>query len=245
MDEQQTPKSSEINLKIKITPVRIYLAGVLSAVIIIALPGAFLAYYHGKAATGAVAQNPPVVQQPTAGQPTAAPAKVNFTITKDDHVLGASNAKVTLVEFSDFECPYCSALAPTLGQILKDYAGKVRLVYKQFPLSFHQYAAKAAEASECASEQGKFWEMHDLMFANQSQLSDTIFSTWAKQLGLNVSKFDSCVSSNKYAARIQADQQLGSQSGVDGTPATFVNGQLVSGAVPYADFKSIIDAALK
>jgi len=241
MDEQLNPKSSELTLKIKITPTRIYLAGVLSAIIIVALPVGLLSYYRGVKSVGGVQANPPTVQQPTA----QAPAKVNFTITKDDHVRGASNAKVTLVEFSDFECPYCGNLSPTLDQILKDYSGKVRLVYKHFPLSFHQNAMPAAIASECASEQGKFWEMHDKIYAGQTQLSASQLTVWAKSLGLNMTKYDSCVSSNKYASRIQADMQLASESGVDGTPATFVNGELVSGALPYASFKALIDAALK
>jgi protein-disulfide isomerase len=244
MEEQLNSK--EITLKIKITPVRLFLGGFMSAVIIIALPVGLLSYYRGtKAVPGAAAYNPPTAQQPTAQQPTAAPAKVNFTITKDDHVRGASNAKVTLVEFSDFQCPYCGNLSPTLDQILKDYSGKVRLVYKHFPLSFHPNAMPAAIASECASEQGKFWELHDKIYANQDQLSTDQLTVWAKSLGLNMDQYNSCVSSNKYAARIQADQQLGSQSGVDGTPATFINGELVSGALPYSSFKQLIDAALK
>lgn len=241
MDEQ----SKEITLKIKITPVRLFLGGFLSAIIIIALPVGLLSYYRGAKTVPSVVAYNPTAEQPTAGQPTMPPAKVDFTITKDDHVRGAKNAKVTLVEFSDFECPYYGNLSPTLEQILKDYSGKVRLVYKHFPLSFHANALPAALASECASEQGKFWEMHDKIYANQDKLSAATLSTWAKEIGLNMSKYDSCVSSNKYSERIQSDMQLGSQSGVDGTPATFVNGELVSGALPYASFKQLIDAALK
>ena len=239
MDEQLNSK--EITLKIKITPTRTYLAGFLSAIIIVALPVGLLSYYRGaKTVEGAAAYNPP-----SAGQPTQAPAKVDFKITSSDHVRGAKNAKVTLVEFSDFECPFCGRHAPTMDKILKDYAGKVRLVFKHFPLSFHQQAMLAANASECASEQGKFWEMHDKIFANQDNLSAADYSAWAKELGLNMSQFDGCLSSNKYQARIQSDMQLGSQSGVDGTPATFVNGQLLSGAQPYESFKTLIDAELK
>jgi len=147
-----------------------------------------------------------------------------------------------LVEFSDFECPFCGRHYQTLKKILSDYKGKVRLVYKHFPLGFHPNAQKAAEASECASEQGKFWEYHDKLFENQpTGYSLEKFKQWAKDLGLNSSKFNDCLDSGKYAKKVQADYQEGLQKGVNGTPATFVNGQLVSGALPYEAFKQIID----
>lgn len=170
---------------------------------------------------------------------------VQFEITKNDHILGDFNAPITLVEFSDFECPFCERHYPTLKKILNDYKGKVRLVYKHFPLSFHPNAQKAAEASECADEQGKFWEYHDKLFENQPNgYSLEKFKQWAKDLGLNTSKFNECLDSGKYAQKVQADYQEGIQKGVQGTPATFVNGQLVSGALPYEVFKQIIDQEL-
>lgn len=196
-----------------------------------------------------------VVQDTTAptpsNQPAAAPsaadqaptAKQTFNITKSDHVRGDFNAPITLVEFSDFECPFCERHYPTLNQIISNYKGKVRLVYKHFPLSFHPSAQKAAESSECASEQGKFWEYHDKIFTNQpSGLSLDKFKQWAVELKLNAKKFNDCLDSGKYAAKVQADSQEGAQKGVSGTPATFVNGQLVSGAVSYEQFKQIIDS---
>lgn len=170
---------------------------------------------------------------------------VQFEITQDDHVRGDFNAPITLVEFSDFECPFCVRHYPTLKKILNDYKGKVRLVYKHFPLGFHPNAQKAAEASECASEQGKFWEYHDKLFENQPNgYSLGKFKQWAKDLGLNMNKFNDCLDSGKYAQKVQADYQEGLQKNVQGTPATFINGLLVSGALPYETFKQIIDSLL-
>ncbi|MFH0804617.1 MAG: DsbA family protein, partial [Patescibacteria group bacterium] len=122
---------------------------------------------------------------------------------------------------------------------------KVRLVYKHFPLSFHPNSQKAAEASECASEQGKFWEYHDKLFDNQpSGFSVDKFKQWAKDLNLDTAKFNGCLDSGTYAKKVQADEQEGQQKGVNGTPATFINGQLVSGALPYDTFTQAIDASL-
>ena len=130
-----------------------------------------------------------------------------------------------------------------MNQIISNYQGRVRLVYKHFPLSFHPNAQKAAESSECASEQGKFWEYHDKLFTNQSNgYSTDKFKQWAVELKLNAKKFNDCLDSGKYASKVQADAQEGAQKGVNGTPATFVSGQLVSGAVPYESFKQIIDS---
>lgn len=187
--------------------------------------------------------NQPAANQPS-GEPTADPTKL-AKVTDADHIRGDKNAKVTLIEFSDFQCPYCGRVEPTIEKILKDYSGKVRLVYRHFPLSFHENAQKAAEASECASEQGKFWEMHDKMYANQTTLTVDDLKGYAKGLGLNTSQFNSCLDSGKYASKVSAQEAEGQAAGVNGTPATFVNGTLVSGAVPYEQFKAAIDAALK
>ena len=169
----------------------------------------------------------------------------DFSITKDDHVRGEFEAPITLVEYSDFECPFCERHYPTLKKILSDYAGQVRLVYKHFPLGFHPNAQKAAEASECADEQGKFWEYHDKLFANQpGGYGLDKFKQWAEDLDLNVAKFNDCLDAGKYAGKVQADETDGQGRGVQGTPATFVNGQLVSGAVPYESFQSVIDQIL-
>ncbi len=168
-----------------------------------------------------------------------------FNITKSDHVRGDFNAPVTLVEYSDFQCPFCGKHFPTLNKVLSDYTGKVRLVYKHFPLGFHENAQKAAEASECANEQNKFWEYHDKLFENQaSGFSLANFKQWANDLSLNASKFNDCLDSGKYASKVQADATDGQSRGVQGTPTTFVNGQAVSGAVPYESLKAVIDQVL-
>lgn len=183
-------------------------------------------------------------QEPLVAEENA-PLVRTFTITKDDNIRGDFNAPITLVEFSDFECPFCERHYPTLNKVLADYKGKVRLVYKHFPLGFHPNAPKAAEASECAGEQKKFWEYHDKLFDNFNLgYSLENFKKWAKDLGLNASQFNDCLDSGKFVQKVQADYQEGSQKGVQGTPATFVNGQLVSGALPYESFKQIIDGLL-
>lgn len=180
--------------------------------------------------------------QPQAAAVPTAGSKQNFEITKDDHVRGNFNAPITLVEYSDFECPYCEKIYPTFKKILSDYPDQVRLVYKSFPLSFHPNAQKAAEAAECADEQNKFWEYHDVLFDNQAGgFSLSNFKQWAEDLKLNTKKFNNCLDSGKYAEKVKTDETDGQTRGVNGTPATFVNGQLVSGAVPYESFKSIID----
>jgi protein-disulfide isomerase len=174
-----------------------------------------------------------------------APTKVDITLKDTDHVRGDADAKVTLVEYSDFECPYCQTLNTTLDQILTDYKGKVKLVYRYFPLtSIHANAQKAAEAAECAGDQDKFWEMHDKLFANQSALTVTDLKKYAKDLGLNTTTFNNCLDKGTDAAIVTSDQTEGESYGVNGTPATFINGTLVSGALPYASFKTAIDAAL-
>lgn len=168
-------------------------------------------------------------------------------VTSDDHIKGSANAKVTLIEYSDFECPYCLRHKATIDQILQDYGDKVRLVFRQFPLtSIHPEAEKAAEASECAAEQGKFWEMYEKIFADNAAgtMSVDKWKEEAKNLKLNTSKFNDCLDSGKYASKISQQASAGGAAGVEGTPATFVNGELVSGAVPYAQLKQVIDSKL-
>jgi len=166
-------------------------------------------------------------------------------ITKDNHVRGDLNAPVMLVEFSDFQCPYCSRVHPTLAQLVDDYNGKVAWAYKHFPLDqLHPYARKAAEASECASEQGKFWEYSDGLYANQQLINQDYFSTLAEELGLNTAKFNDCLTSEKYKDLVKANEQEAVAVGVTGTPGIYVNDQLVKGALPYDSFKQIIDSIL-
>jgi protein-disulfide isomerase len=158
---------------------------------------------------------------------------------------GPAGAAVTVVVFSDFQCPYCSRLKPTLEQLLANYPSQVRLVFRQFPLSFHAQAQKAAEASLCANDQGKFWEMHDAMFADQSALAVDTLKAKAAQLGMNAQAFGGCLDSGEKAGRVKADLEAGTAAGVSGTPAMFLNGRFVNGAVPLEDIAKVVDDELR
>lgn len=158
---------------------------------------------------------------------------------------GPNDAKVTIVEFSDFECPYCSRAEESVNQVMEKYAGKVRIVFRHFPLSFHPNAPKAAEASACADEQGKFWEMHKQLFANQKGLTVPELKQHAAAIGLDQAKFDACLDGGGKKGLVDADTKAGSEAGVNGTPAFFINGKLLSGAQPFSEFEKVIEAELK
>ena len=187
-------------------------------------------------------------QAPQAG------AKVNVS-ADDDPFLGNEKAKVTVIEFSDFQCPFCRAMwRNTLPQIKKDYidTGKIKFVYRDFPLGFHPGAIPAAEGSECARDQGKFWEMHDKIFEEQDkqgqgtiQFGKPDVVKWASEIGLNMSQFNQCLDSGKYKAEVEKDIADGTAAGVSGTPSTFVNGRILVGAQPYSSFKALIEEELK
>jgi len=199
----------------------------------------------GKAGTAQVTPTPEVA----AGQPTPVilGAEGIAKIAETGQVLGEEKAKVTIVEFSDFQCPYCARYTTeTFPQIEKDYikTGKVRYIFHNYPLTFHQYAQKAAEAAECAGNQGKFWEMHDKMFEIQEKLTVADLKAYATSLGLNSSEFASCLDSGTLKDKVQADLDLGQSVGVEGTPAFFINGKLVAGAMPYENFQSMIEEEL-
>jgi protein-disulfide isomerase len=157
---------------------------------------------------------------------------------------GPKDAPITIVEFSDFECPYCGAAHDTVEQVMSTYAGKVRLVYRQFPLSFHPHAEKAAEASLCAADQGKFWEYHDVLFKNQKKLDPTDLKAFASEVGMDGQKFGQCLESGDKKKAVDADQQAGLAAGVGGTPAFFINGIFLNGALPIDEFKKVIDLEL-
>jgi protein-disulfide isomerase len=151
--------------------------------------------------------------------------KVHKLPLASSKIRGNPEAPVTIVEFSDFQCPYCSRLQPTLKQVLEAYPNEAKLVYKDFPLSFHKQAKNAAKAAHAAGEQGKYWEMHDLIFEKYNKLTEEMFKEFAEKLGLDMGRFTADYESNKYDKQIQQDINLGRSVGVSGTPTLFVNGK--------------------
>jgi protein-disulfide isomerase len=172
------------------------------------------------------------------------PIRVEVAATGPAHG-GSASAPVTIVEFSDFQCPFCSRLTPTIKQVEQKYGDKVRVVFRQYPLPFHQNAQKAAEASLCALDQGKFWELHDAMFADQNALGVDQLKATAAKLGVNADKFNKCLDSGEKAAAISLDQKAGQAAGVNGTPALFVNGRFINGAVPLEQITTVVDDELR
>lgn len=160
--------------------------------------------------------------------------------------MGKEDAPVTLIEFSDFQCPFCNRFAPTLKQVNEKYGDKVRIVYRQYPIpSIHPFAFKASEASLCANEQGKFWELHDWMFANQSRLGVADLKQKAGEMGMDRKKFDTCLDTGRYVEQVQRDMADGVKVGITGTPAVFINGvELKGGAVPFETVAAAIDQEL-
>jgi protein-disulfide isomerase len=171
---------------------------------------------------------------------TAPPSTYNVN-TLGNPSKGSGN--VTIVEFSDYECPACGALEPVVKRITSEYAGKVKLVYMDYPLGIHPFAQKAAEASECAADQGKFWEYHDKLFENQQALGSADLKGYAEQLGLDMTKFNTCLDTGAKKAEVAADYEEGGRAGVPGTPTFFVNGKKLVGP-SYDQLKAAVDEAL-
>jgi protein-disulfide isomerase len=216
----------------------------------LSLSGKIASLTNNQINTGNIRETQPLQgNQPIANQQPSQPQRIEVSLD-DDPVKGSPNAKVTIVEFSDFQCPFCQRFfLQTLPKIEEKYikTGKVRFVYRDFPLNFHQYAQKAAEAAECADEQGKFWDYHDILFQKQSEWAaagESKFKEYAQQLGLDMQKFNQCLDSGKYANEVQKDYNDGLKYGVSGTPTFFINGREVIGAQPYSVFEQIIEQEL-
>ncbi|NQV90446.1 thioredoxin domain-containing protein [Candidatus Uhrbacteria bacterium] len=191
----------------------------------------------GAAAAAAVA----AVPTPTA---TGVPA-----VTDADHIRGNKDAAITIIEYSDFQCPYCSRFHPTMLQVMEEYTDSVRWVFRHFPLSFHPEAVPSANAAECAGAQDKFWEYADELFANQTSLSSEFYAQLAADLGLNVSKWQTCFDEGTYNDVIEAQAQAGGAAGVSGTPGSFVidqdgNAIPIKGALPFSSVAAAIDSVL-
>ena len=210
---------------------------------------------NGDGGAPAVAQVSPTAQPSPAVQPTPTPVVVEDVSADDDPFWGPEDAPVTIIEFSEFLCPYCQRFAvETLPQIKQAYEGKVRYVYRDF-IVHGETAMKISEATECADDQEKFWEYHDNLWVNYNALGqqagagiDALTSTlkgYASDLGLDTATFDDCLDTGKHTAEVQKDSQDAGSYGVRGTPGFFINGQPVSGAQPFSVFQQVIDAALE
>ncbi len=218
------------------TPVAILVMGAMISLSVLAAGGINLSFEKGMG-------DDQVVGEPAPNGDTAP------QLTKDDYIKGNPNAPITIVEFSDFQCPFCKQFHPTVKQALAEYGDKVRLVYRHFPLDqIHSEARPAAEASECVGEQkgGEgFWQFADAMFAQQERLGLAFYREVAGQIGVNLAQYDTCVATRKYKDKVEAQQAEGVRLGVNGTPGTFVNAVPVRGALPYANLKAIIEAELQ
>lgn len=173
------------------------------------------------------------------------PPRQEVPIATTDPSIGQTGAEVTLVEFSDFQCPYCQRASTTLSEIRQKYGDRVRIVWKDFPLQhIHEHAFTAAAASHCAADQGKYWQYHDRLFANQQALSPEHLKHYAADIGLRAAEFNACLDSGKYEARVKDSLELGKRLGVNSTPTIYINGRITTGAAPYEMFAQIIDEEL-
>lgn len=171
---------------------------------------------------------------------------MSMQVTSQDHVKGDENAKITLIEYADFECPYCARAYQSLAALMPKYGKDVRLVYRHFPLTdMHPDAQPAAEASEAAGAEGKFWEMHDALFEGQDDLSDDAITDMAQDIGLDAGKFQDAWQSGKFAKRVESDAATASQAGVHRTPTFFINGVQFDGDSDEASLDAALGAALK
>jgi protein-disulfide isomerase len=179
----------------------------------------------------------------------AAGVKVNLqpprvAVNAEGPSRGGADAPVTIIEFSDFECPFCGRAVETLQRVEKTYGDKVRVVFRDYPLAMHRTAKRAAEASHCANEQGKFWEMHDKLFSKGGPITDADLTRYAVQIALDRPAFDACLSSGKFKEAWKPSMDEGQRVGVQSTPTFFINGRLIVGAANYEQFARVIDEEL-
>jgi len=254
-------ESKRNNLFDVISPAQTFVFGIVAGIMTLCTIGFFVLlsimltggnFAMAKTSGGNAVAAAPNAAAPTAAAPTAARQVTIDIDEKNDHILGDKNAKVTIVEFSDAECPFCSRFHPTMQQVMADYDGDVRWIFRHFPLeSIHPTARKLAVASECAAQQGKFWEFTDQLYERQGSFSaDTVIKGLAKELGLNASKFDSCFDGRETDNLVQDDLNAATAAGCTGTPCSIVidkdgNTTPINGAFPIDRVKAIIDPLLK
>lgn len=248
-NEDNTKHMSDSSLG-AFSPKQTFLFGLVGGILILCTVGFFVLLgvmlSNDAEASGTVTRTAPAVNQPTNNQPTAPgiATKPRAVDEKEDHIRGAKNAKVTVIEYSDFECPFCARFHPTMQRLIENYPNDVRWVYRHFPLeSIHPKARPLAVASECASEQGKFWEFADAIIEDTGAGS---LESYATKVGLNYAKLQSCVDSGKYDDVVSADAQEAVAAGGQGTPFSVIigpDGEMVplSGAQPY----EAVEAAVK
>jgi protein-disulfide isomerase len=169
-----------------------------------------------------------------------------FMISTDDPFIGSPNAEVHIVEFADFQCPFSKKAKPIVADIIKTYGDKIHFIYRDFPLQNHPYSQKAAEAAECAQDQGKFWELHNKIFDNQKDLTDKDLKKYAFEVGMpDMVKFNKCFDSGKYEQEVKNDYSVAEKAGARGTPTFFINGEIIHGAVTKEELVGMIEKYLK
>lgn len=178
-----------------------------------------------------------------------APVDQNLLLNENSHKIAAPNSKVTIVEFGDYQCPACAAAHPIIKKILSEYDGKINFVFRNYPLPMHKNAQKAAQAAEAAATQGKFWQMHDKLYENQTKWAEVgdpqeIFIDYASELGLDKEVFKKELNDNKYTGLINSDSNDGEKLGVNSTPTFFFNGNKITGGATYSNLKELIDKDL-
>lgn len=261
----EQPQKNSMTFSLDVTPKKLFFSGFAIGLLVMAIPLAYTASKAGASISfgnsgGTVAAgdpSPSAVPSPSA-QPGAAQAAGKVKpVSKEDHVRGTKNADITVIEYSDLECPFCKRYHPTVQQLMKEYNGKIAWVYRHFPLSFHANAQKEAEGSECVAELGgsdKYWKFIDTIFertaGNGTGIALDALAPLAKEVGVDEQKFKQCLDSGKYAKSIQQSTAEGQTAGVDGTPGTILvrkdgKTRLVSGAVPYEELKAQVEGLLK
>lgn len=237
------------------SPKLTFFMGIAVGVALVSIVGFIALASYAAGGSGNWLAKAPSLNNPTpnaeVGDQPNQPAQVNIAVKDTDYIRGEKNAPVTIISYSDLECPFCKRFHPEALKILQEFPGKVRLVYRHFPLSFHQNAAKQAEAAECVGKLGgadKYWSFIDKIFARTTS-NGTGFAldklpALAAEVGVSQSKFKSCLDNGEMASKVQADVQEGTGFGVGGTPTSFVNGKTVEGAVPFEQLKAMVQQAL-